>query len=279
MDQPNIIDESKNKEKRMYMEINDGYTVRTWTDHLFSTVTDGNFIFNQQGMSFVRSDSDGNITNVLEIDGYKLPAYRFSGSSEEITFGCTISNFKEVTQNIGRKDTIRFEIYKKDPNLYAQVIGNEAKYSSSDQNQRIAYQKVNNSSLDIDPYTRPIDKPNCSIPVNHFCEIAKKLTKNIKHNKYINIRVYSTGIRIGKASPGKTTEFEYSINICSSTDPEQLNFFIPSKIIKSLSKLNNLSTDYATFQIYSQRDRPLKMVWTISNYGRLIIYLTSVEVD
>src|SRR6516165_334855 len=265
MDAPNIIDDNKGKEKRLEMEINDGYTVRIWTDHLFTTVTDGNFVFNQHGMTFTRSDSDGHITNVLDIDGYKLPKYKCS--AEEIMFGCTVSNFREITQTITKKDSLKLDIFKKDPNLYAQVVGSDAKYSSSDQSQRISYQKVNNSSLEIEPYTRPIDKPNCSIPVNHFCEITKKLTKNIKHNKYIHIRVGGSFIKLGKASPGGITSFEFSIGDYKPNDPEQYNFFINSKIIKSLSKLNNLSCNYACLQIYCEKDRLLKMRWTIGNYG------------
>lgn len=280
MDQPNIINDNKNKEKRLEMEINDGYTVRIWTDHLFNTITDGNFVINGQGMTFIRSDSDNQITNVLEIDGYKLPIFEFNnGKSDEIIFGCTISNFREVTQTISKGDSFKLQMYQKDPNLYSQVLGSDAKYNSGDQNQRISYQKVNNSGLEIEAYKRPIDKPNCSIPIDHFCEIAKKLTKNIKHSKYINIRVGSKSLRIGKKSPGGITEFQFSIGSIVANDPEQYDFNINSKIIKSISKINKLSTDNATFQVYSEKDRPLKMVFTIGNYGRLTIYLNSTDLE
>ncbi len=277
----------------------DGSSFRNMIEYIRLVNIDGIFRFSKENVFYEKGDNDNNILNVIKLKTYELTDYEFESESEEIVISTNMSDFRNITRNVGKKDHI--DVYKlpNEPNnLYLRIKG--------DKEQTFLLPLTNNNEYTL--YTLPVysrlkNNPTCTINQNDFSKLCKSInTTKCVHaifhgfDKGIICKgIFSTG-QIGSVeefgkcrthySQVKTSlkSFYPSGNIIKSKVPPPLlniseigeieRFKIDIKIIKYLIKLNALSPT-GTIKIYIEKGLPFKMVCNIGTFGKITVYLMS----
>jgi hypothetical protein len=274
MDLDLIIGE--NSHKSLIAELNDGHSFRGVVEFLAETVPDGNFVFDANGITFIRCDAENGVTNRLIIDRHRLPLYIYNGESTEIVFGVTLGSLRNVTKNISRQGALLLLFLSEDPNMYLQIIGN-TRMTNNQNYTRITFQKLNDVVPDIIQYKRHITEPNCTITIKELYHMTNSLSGG--RGGLTKIVVYPSSIKFEAETTGSITKsvFNFGVRQPLEDKKNEITFNIRSNVIKALAKLNNVSCTNATMQIYAEEDRPLKMILQLGTYGRLIIYFKSIK--
>lgn len=292
----------------IFAEVNDGYTFRNLIEYLKSTNVYGNFIFTSEGIYYSRSDAQETILNEVFIPKCNLTYYIFNTPLPEVVVGMTLSNLRKITKPIGKKDTVRFYMHANDPLFYIQNVSITTKALSRNNTNFVKPQQFERVDYEPPEFTRSEDNPNCTVPVVDFCRMCTAMNSICSS---VTIRGFQRGIIFegmmeGSVS-GRIDRFgvidTQVINPVQGPDIsglEKINLDkvklpqgkIPKLVIKSpndhsintirvkigtiksLSKLNNLSSPNGIIKVYIEKDIPsLKLVCNIGTYGKLIVYL------
>lgn len=274
----------------------EGFIFKSLIEFFKQTTQKGNFNFSSQKIRYEKMDLSKKILNILEINCEIIP-YSFHSNSEEVIFGI---NFKDIVAIIGkvkRKEGVKLRKLPRDNKLYISVI------PSGD------------SSLDDNNYGTiiPYSEQDLSYSINDEEKNSEKNDKNKEHSfviptiKFVNACNRITSIKcidITMRSEGKGAIFETMIGgtvnkkeilgdlrtthssptMTRQTDDEKkeetdncIKIDINPNTVKALAKLGNLCQN-GSIKISMERNRPLKIITPVSNYGILKTYIFSDEI-
>ncbi len=280
----------------------DGSSFRYLIEYLRLTSIDGTFVFSKDYITFQKGDDDETIFNDVKIKTYQLIDYEYSSSNSEITTTINLSELRNKTRTVGKKDQMDiYKIAEEPSNFYIQVRSQE---KSSGDNSVFYCMPMKSESVtvyDLKDYSRGKHNPNCTIYQSDFSKLCKALVANkcsyaeiIGYEKGIVIKGYSSEnkivmikeygkCKISQYSKSSTTKSIIPNTIKSEIAPPRLNvrdvheierFKIYIDNIKALSKINGFSPN-STLKIYIEPKSPLKIITPIGSYGELKILLRS----
>lgn len=293
------LDESNNSSFQAI--IGDGYSFRNMIEFLKVTSARGNFVISHDKIAYEQSDISTNtyIINQVVINTSELTKYEFD-SKEQFFIGVNIEDIRTVSKTIGKKDSIKLYKVFSDPFLYIQIISNNSRGTDRENMNVIRPQSNDVYQFKCVQYSNDERNPNCKIMASEFAKVCTSMS-SLKCD-YVTIYGLPCGIVFQGGTPGRTSERIEKFGVvdgfipssCDSISIDQLE--IPScprpklnikydksnvqpvkikvkiSIIKSLSKLNNLSTN-GTIKLFIEQDKPLKILCPIGNYGILRTYI------
>ncbi len=280
----------------------DGYTFRNLIEYIRTINTEGYFEFGKEYIHYMQHNSTNTILNQIEIDTTELIEYEFHSKINKFIIGFKIETIRNITRSIGKKDSLRIYKVPRDNRIYFQIIGQSSKMGNQDNIKYITPLQVNHIiQYDVPKYERDERNPNCKVKSSIFTKMCTGMI-TFKCTS-MTVKGYDNGLLFfGNAGPGKlngsvsrfgqiddnVNKFENlstcnidfdlikppkkcaKLKIHSSNNINVIN--IPVQIIKSLSKLNNLS--YSGFiKFIIEGDNPLKLITNIGSYGKLRIYI------
>lgn len=279
----------------------DGSSFRYLIEYLRLTSLDGTFVFTKDHIIYQREDEDKSIFNDVKIRTYDLTEYEFSSSNNEITSTLNLSELRNKTRTVGKKE--QMDIYKlanEPSNFYIQVRSQEKGTDNP------VFYCMPTKSEDVNLYELPEfgrgkNNPNCTIYQSDFSKLCKALVANkcstaefIGFNKGLIIKGYSSEKKVVMVKEyGKTKTSQPKMSNTKSINesnvikprvaPPKLNikdadeierFTINIANIKALSKLNGFSPN-STIKFYIQPKTPMMIVAPIGSYGELKVLLRS----
>ena len=305
-------DESYSEEEVETMEIDenasffatfiDGSSFRYLIEYLRLVSLEGTLVFTKDHIIYQREDDDKTILNNVKLRTYELTDYEFSSQNSEITATINLSDLRNKTRTVGKKEQMDIYRHSKEPsNFYIQVRSQE---KSSGDNPVFYCMPMRSESVkiyELPEYSRGKNNPNCTIYQSDFSKLCKALVANkcnyvefIGYEKGIIIKGFSSDNKIimvkeygkCKSSASSKTSTAKSINNTIDNSRYQgpslkLNikdaneierFKIPITNIKALSKINGFAAN-STIKIYIQENCPMKISTPIGSYGELTILL------
>jgi len=282
----------------------DGSSLRYLIDYLRLISIEGTLVFTKDSIIYQKEDEDKTILNNVKLRTFELTDYEFSSENSEITATINLSDLRNKTRTVGKKE--QMDIYRRaeEPsNFYIQVRSQE---KSSGDNAVFYCMPMRSESVkiyELPEYSRGKYNPNCTVYQSDFSKLCKALVANkcnyaefIGFEKGIIIKGYSADNKIimvkeygkCKSSSYSKTSTTKSINntfdkqtIKSDVAPPRLNikdageverFKIPIVNIKALSKINGFAAN-TTIKFYIQENCPMKISTPIGSYGELTILL------
>lgn len=289
-------------------EFSDGYSFRNMFEYLRITNIKGNFRFSRDLICYEQADASMTIVNQIEISTCELTCYQFNSQTDEIVIGINISDMRNITKTIGKKDSVRIYKQADDPILYIQIITQSTRGSMGHNVSVIRpITDVEITMYEMPEYRVSEKYPNCTIPMTEFTRtctsmstfrcsyvtiiglpkgaIFKTLTEGTISGKYQEFGIcdgYTTTPSpqsYGQADIDFAATMRLSLPtgpppklVVKSENKPVAIIKIKMAIIKALSKLNNLSTS-GTIKMYMESDNPLKLVCRIGTYGILRIFI------
>jgi len=260
--------------------ITDGYSFRNLIEYLKITNSKGNLIFREDGIYYQQTNVDDSILNQFHIRSKDLGQYRYNSESE-IVVGVNLSNLRQITKPVGRRDGIKLYMLKDDPKEYLYFLIHATKGENRENISYIQPEHVEKIDYTIEGFTRTDGDPNLFIPAGQFT----KLFTTISSLKCINclITAYHNGVSFqGNKVNGTSGHLERygicgtksaSFNDGTNVDEEMVGAItIDNPTIKALTKLGNLAHN-DSIKIYMEKDCPLKLITNIGSYGKLTIYI------
>lgn len=281
----------------------DGSSLRYLIDYLRVTSLDGTFVFSKNYITYQKGNNDGTILNDVKIKTYELTEYEFSSSNTEIITTLNLSELRNKTRTVGKKEQL--DIYRRaeEPsNFYIQVRSQE---KSSD---NPVFYCMHMTSEDVTIFELPIYKngkrnPNCTVYQSDFSKVCKSLVANkcsytefIGFEKGIIIKGYSTDGKIamvkeyGKCrnTHSKSANTKSIINLVDKNVKPQIitpkisirdineieRFKVHISDIKGLAKINGFSPT-GTLKFYIEKGLPMKISTSIGTFGKLNILVRS----
>jgi hypothetical protein len=287
-----------------YSTFIDGSSLRYLIEYLRLISLEGVFIFHKNLITYQKGDDDGNIFNDIKIKTYELTDYEFSSSNPEISANINLAEFRNKTRTVGKKEQL--DIYKRpnEPtNFYIQVRSQGKGANDAATLYCMPMRSENITIYELPTYTRNKHNPNITIYQTDFTKLCKALVANkcnyadfIGYDKGILIKGYTSDGKIAlvqeygklRTTTTKTSTTKSIITVSDTIKPQvaapKLNirdaeeierFKIPNTTIKALSKLTGFSPN-GTIKFYIEKDKPMKLVTSIGNYGKLRILIRSV---
>tara|TARA_R110002153_G_scaffold266820_1_gene430418 strand:+ start:112 stop:1140 length:1029 start_codon:yes stop_codon:yes gene_type:complete len=277
----------------------DGSSFRYLVEYLRLSSLEGTFVFTKDAITYQKEDDDKTIFNDVKLRTYELIDYEFSSQNSEITATVNLSDLRNKTRTVGKKE--QMDIYRRpeEPtNFYIQVRSQE---KSSGDNPIFYCMPMRSESVtiyELPEYERGKNDPNCTIYQTDFSKLCKSLVANkcnyveiVGYERGIIIKGYSSDDKIimvkeygkCKLSSSSLTSSTKSINLIRPQSNLKLNirdadeverFKIPIANIKALSKINGFSNS-CTIKIYIQAGAPMKLTVPIGSYGELKVLLRS----
>lgn len=278
----------------VHVEFVDAYSFRCLIEYLNLTNDDGNLIFTPKGIYYSRENDSKQILNEIVINGHELTRYEYNSDKDKVVSGLNMVQFKGSTKKIGKKDIARLSVFNSGACL--QVIGSP-KMSSDDDMDLIRTQRLNHEYYTINGYQEE-DEPNFTESMQKFTSACSDqasckddLVTVIGLERGIvmearqggNLRACikclgrveeTTTIRSNSYSEKIARTSGKSLRIVVKYPNEIVRYRIPRRIVSALSKLTNISPN-GTVKVYMQPSLPIKLVFHISSYGKLTIYLRS----
>ena len=285
---------------------NDGYTFRNLIEYLKGTNIRGHFRFGKDVIRYIQDNDGHTVLNEIEIDTSDLIEYEFESILPEIVIGIQIDMMRNITRAIGKKDSLRIYKVPNEDTIYLQIVGQTASIDDQANVGHIQPLQVKTiTDYTIPDYQRAERDPNCTVTATEFSKMCSGMS-NLKVQT-VTTTGYLRGVNFKAGTPGQvsgkiyqygrinerskiitslqTISFDQSkvikpegpvatLKIRSSNEIDTLT--IPIAIIKSLAKLNNLSTA-GTIKIFMEDKNPLKLLCNIGNYGKLRVYIRSAE--
>jgi hypothetical protein len=293
----------------IFAEVNDGYTFRNLIEFLKATNVAGNFVFTPEGIFYSRSDAQETILNEVFIPKCNLTYYIYNTPQPEVVVGMTLSNVRKITKPIGKKDTVRFYMHPNDPLFYIQNVSVTTKALSRSNTNFVKPQQFERVEYDPPEFARGEDDPNCTVPVVDFCRMCTAMNSICSS---VTVRGFQRGIIFEGMMEGSVSgridrfgviDTQPAINAVAGPDISGLENINLDKIkmphgkmpklvikspndhsintirikistIKSLAKLNNLSSPNGIIKVYIEKDlATMKLICNIGTYGKLTVYL------
>lgn len=275
-------------------ELTDAYSFRCLIEYLNLTNNDGNFVFTPKGIYYSRENDSRQVLNELVIYGHELTKYEYNSDKDRVVSGLSMDRFKGATKKIGKKDISRLSVFTS--GVCLQVIGSP-KSSSGDDMDVIMTQRLNHEFYTINGYQNE-DEPNCTESMQKFTNACSDQASC--KDDFVTIVGLERGLIMEARQGGNLRasikclgQIEETVNIRSSNYSEKITrtsgknlrivvkhpneivrYRVPRRIIAALSKLTNISPN-GTVKIYMQPKLPIKLVFHLSTYGKLSIYLRS----
>lgn len=279
-----------------FATIIDGSSFRYLIEYLRLSSTEGTFVFTKDYITYQQEDDDKTIFNDVKIKTYELTDYEFSSINTEIAATINLSDFRNKTRTVGKKE--KMDIYRRpeEPsNFYIQVRSQE----KADDNPVLYCMPMRSENVKI--YELPImsrgkNNPNCTIYQSDFSKVCKALAANkcsyvefVGYEKGIIIKGYTSDGKMamikeyGKCRTGnsKTSATRSIVNTNPNISAPKLNvrdadeierFKINISIIKALSKINGFCSS-GTIKFYIERGAPMKLYIPIGTFGKMRILI------
>lgn len=282
-------------------EFADSYSFRNTVEYIRVNNSAGAFRFYEDRIIYEQANSKQTLLNQFIIYANELTDYEFNSKSGIIVLNVNLAELRQRTKTIGKKD--RLAIYKmpQDKNMYLEIYSQNSSNMGEHPNIHcIETMPPAFAEYNIHEYDRQ-KRPLCTIHQGDFAKccssfIAVKCSHVIAHG-------YPRGIVFeGKKQTGETTSCKkfgkcktdisapspasdkLIVRRIPNATPAKLVFnderidyiIIPSEIIKSLSKLNNLSTN-GTIKIYFEENSPLCLICNIGTYGELTVHILQTK--
>lgn len=241
----------------------EGFIFKSLLEYLKLTTKKGNFNFSKSGITYSKLDKNKKILNILKIS-CDLLQYEFNSDNEEIIYGINFNDLITVIGKIRKTDGIRLVKHPNDNKLYIEI--SESKKSTNVKNVgHITPYDEQDIQWDFDEEENEVDN-SIVVSSDEFVDACNRIT--------------SSKSDVSMSWMGKGILFETTIGTITKTSPlgdvnykdgKLCEIVINSNIIKNLSKLGNLYED-GTLRITLQKNRPLKIMTGISNYGVLKSY-------
>jgi hypothetical protein len=291
---------SVDNEANFYAIFTDGSAVRNLIEYSRLSSLEGVFRFTKDKILYEQGNSDNTLLNVVELKTYELTDYSFVSKSDEIVVGVNLTDLRNITRNVGKKDFLEFYKLANEPrNLYIRIKSQSEKGSESN----LYLLPITNSSYTVyklPEYQRDKKDPTVTVYQSDFSKLCKSLIA-IK-SSYVTIHGFKNGIIVkgilntgaigsvkefGKCSvsPVQTNLKSMSMDganiIRSKVAPPKLSvgevgeverYKMDIDIIKTLVKLNALSPT-GTIKFYIEKNLPLKLTCAIGNMGKISVYI------
>jgi hypothetical protein len=241
----------------------EGSIFKSLLEYLKLTTKKGNFNFSKSGISYSKLDKNKKILNILRIT-CDLLQYEFNSDNEEIIYGINFNDLITVIGKIRKTDGIRLSKFPNDNKLYVGITESKKTISVKNVGHITPYDEQD-IQWDFDEEENEVEN-SIVISSEEFIDACSRIT--------------SSKSDVSMSWMGKGILFETTIGTVTKTSPlgdidyhdkKSCEIIINSNIIKNLSKLGNLYAD-GTLRITLQKNRPLKIMTGISNYGVLKSY-------
>lgn len=291
---------SVDNEANFFATFTDGSSLRACIEFLRISSLEGVFRFAKDKILYEQGNSDNTLLNVIELKTYELTDYSFVSKSDEIVVGVNLADLRNITRNVGKKDSLDFYMLPNEPkNLYVRIRSQTEKGSESN----LYLLPITNSSYTVyklPEYQRSKRDPTCTVYQSDFSKLCKSLIA-IK-SSYVAVQGFKKGIivkgilntgAIGSVKEfGKCNVTPVQTNLKSITmdgtniirskvAPPRLQigevgeierYKIDTDIIKCLVKINSLSPT-ANIKFYIEKNLPLKLTCPIGNMGKISVYI------
>lgn len=278
----------------------EAYSFRNCVDYLRHACTTGNLIFTPKNISFSRSDANGTVLSQLEIRISDITKYKYDACDEneqvleEFAVGFNVSELAKATKSVGKKDGMYLYIPSGSNNIHIQTIGTSKGGGRSSVSYVPTLPDVQETIYDPIEYIRSEDEPNVRIPASDFARTCNSMATN--KCQYVRIIGYPEGIIFKGMMAGHTVSQIDRYGICETRDTppasntSRIKVITPSEeiavinvrtvpLIKAMAKFSNL-TSSGIIKIYIEKDKPLKIISCVGNYGKLTVYLrNAIETD
>jgi len=279
------------KEYSFIAEFIDGYSFRNLFEYLKGYHDVGQFTFKSDGIHFIRSNNKADLINEFWIKAKELTLYEFNESSP-ITKGVDVALFKAAVAIIGKKDSVKWSLFKNSDSFNIQLMGHNNK--DYDGNiQKIPIKNIEEQEIEMDECKRSLDDPNFVWPLSDVAKSCKPISTGCSH---IYIYQYKKGIKIEKNINGTAGEHfckfgridekdnldnqlsSMSISQSSTSSATVNRIKIRSENIKNLHKINNLS-EKTNMRFYFEEsgNQFIRLSCNIGCYGLLTIYMLNVN--
>lgn len=254
------------------LELIEGYTLRNFIDYLKSTNTkNANIKFTNNLVSLVQSNATFVILNDFQIKTYLLPRYEFKCDSGQIIIGIEIEEFKLITKKIGRKEGLRITKNEDENHITIEILCNNRDSGNPNYIIKNRYFDPYNFSSPVFPNDNKENR-NITSSVTEFTRICGVLSS---YNNTVIVQTFPKGI-VFKIE----TELEQSLCIQSlgeihENDVEINTLCIDQKIIKALSKINNLCPSGALI-FYFEKNKPILLTCKVGYFAKLKISIKSL---
>jgi len=298
----------------VYAQFNDGYSLRNLGEFLKMTNTQGNLVFQANGIFYTQSDGRNTICNDLDIDVSNLTSYVYNAPEPQIIFGVTLGELKLLLQPIEKRDSVALYILDSDPYLYVKPSSAKSKALAQESMARLKPQRMDYIKIDPPEFEMDETTPTCTVPIADFCKACRSYGR---FKGKVAVRGFPRGVTL--EAEGPITDLFHKFGFpnepdnedrghfanCSwmskidSMSPSQLSLpagpaprlvirhnvrdsintiVIDASIMKALVKLNNVSSANGTIKFYIERGNPImKLICNVGSYGRLTIYLMNTN--
>lgn len=259
----------------------------------------GVFRFSRHKIVYEQSDRDNNLLNVIKLRTHELTDYNFVSKNDEIIVGINLSEMRNITRNVGKKDSLDLYILEGEPkSLYIRIRSQSEKGSESNL-YLLPITSSGYTAYKLPEYQRGKKDPTVTVYQSDFSKLCKSLV-TIK-SAYVTIHGFNKGIIIkgilstgaigsvkefGKCGNATQTNLKSITNesgniIRAKAAPPRLNigeageverFKIDISIVKQLVKLNSLSPT-GTVKFHVEKNLPLKISCAVGNMGTLTSYI------
>lgn len=264
---------------KCYAEFSDGYSFRNLIEYLRLTNLTGTFRFYTDKIVYEKSNKDHTILNQFIIYPHELTDYNLDSKTGEIITTVTLSNFRNVTKNIGKKD--RAILYKSpnDSRLYIRILNSNSQSGSEPSGlfpvdtEDIEYYEYAHPT-----FTRKENEPNCTVNQTDFAKMCSSMlavksryvTAHGMRNGIIFKGISSTGKVVYVKDFGKVREeqekiYNKNITILNSCINSINSFRNNRKIIKS----SNVPAPKLRIGEYAEIDRFTMSMPTIRGLAKL----------
>lgn len=265
----------------------DGYTLRKVIEMIHTLgLPSIKFIMADGGMLMVSYNTDKSILITIDIDITRLTMYKYKGINngnhnlKTIIYTYDVSKLNDIFKKIKKNKGIKFYKNYGDNNLSYQYFDDMTSYMN---NTGCTIQHIADSTIDNIIYAEYNIIPNCVITTNKFkSTLDKTINKDIKTTHITSIYIYDKGLML--LQPVSNTdcynspfgELDNSVSSMTSSTLKSNSvehYGLSNGIIKSLKCLETVNP-HGVIRFYSGKDKPLKIVSSIGDYGTVNIYLS-----
>jgi hypothetical protein len=162
----------KPKSKILFMaEFTDGYSFRAMIEFLKTSLSKAKFIFSDDGISLIESDSSMSMLIKISIKADEMTHYEYHSANPVEYFGFELGNIRNTTNNIGKKDSFRIWNCVGDRKLYMQNMSRKNTSSES-------CDYISRIDIPLETFKGLPEfegKPNCKIISSEFAEMCKSM--------------------------------------------------------------------------------------------------------
>lgn len=259
-------------------EFFDGYSFKNLVDFLRRINTTAIFEFHPNRIECFHYDTEArNILTHTVIKGKELYQYqlKIAGEEEKIRLGVNLRDLQRFIKGIGKKDSLI--LYKKigDPLIYIQ-ISNAVNKNSQGNFSMFHPCKTESVIIDIPNYETNENYPHVILSSANLGQICSSMS--VLRSTLVRIRVVGNKLTMDNLTDERSSGRVDTFPIRSYKEGEKVEFqaLVKASTLKCLTKLSNLSPN-GLLKMYTEAEKPLLVICKINGWGKMRIYLSSVE--